>query len=455
MAIFKSASIRASLLLGIVATASSAAFNFFNPSKPDSIPKLISGTGLYSNILAKTISPDVVPFDVNAPLWTDGAVKQRYIAVPPGQSVVYSDTADVYKYPDGAMVIKNFSVDTIPGNPASRILWETRFSGVKIVGGKEKWFLWSYHWRLDQTDADLVPDSGQDATVRVYRKGLAAAPFMKKWRFPGKTQCAACHRIQTTDGRAVLAFFTAQLNRPWSGNPSVNQLQHFFDLGLLKLAAGAPAPNYALSPKWARWDDTTASLDVRARSYIAGNCSGCHGTRGILTNATLNVTLDYDFHDMKPHMDFVSKKLIGAFPLDSAGLVVPGRPDRSVLLYRQKMRNQVEGSFTAERMAMPPLGSFEPDTNAINMMTQWIATMGSAPIREALGPHALRHPIRVAEGKLMLPAGEDGVLTLMDAKGRPIALKRLDGTTYRIVGEANPGVYFLFRNGAPAGRIVL
>jgi hypothetical protein len=440
----------------LIATAAHPSFNFFNPSKPDSIPKLISGTGFYGDILKKQISADVVPFDVNAPLWTDGAVKQRYIAVPPGQSVVYSDTADMYKYPDGAMVIKNFSVDTIPGNPASRILFETRFSGVKIVGGKEKWYLWSYHWRLDQKDADLVPDSGQDATVRVYRNGLAAAPFMKKWRFPGKTQCAACHRVQTSDGRAVLAFFTAQLNRPWSGNPSVNQLQRFFDIGMLKLAAGATAPNFALSPKWARWDDTTASLDLRARSYVAANCSGCHGTRGILTNATQSVTLDYDYHDMKPHMDFVSKKLIGAFPLDSAGLVVPGHPERSVLLYRQKMRNQIEGNFAAERMAMPPLGSFEPDTNAIDMMAKWIAAMGSAPVRDAIAAHAGFGGILVRDGKLILPAGaEAGELVLMDAKGRPSVLKRVDDRTFRIEGNPKQGIYFLFRNGAPVGRIVM
>lgn len=60
---------------------------------------------------------------------TDGAIKQRYIAVPAGQSFVYDDTTDTYGYPDHAVVMKNFSVDTIPGNPASRILFETRFSG--------------------------------------------------------------------------------------------------------------------------------------------------------------------------------------------------------------------------------------------------------------------------------------------------------------------------------------
>ncbi|MDB5104908.1 MAG: hypothetical protein JWP91_2597 [Fibrobacteres bacterium] len=449
----------ASLMLGIAATAASAAFNFFNPSKPDSIPKLISGTGMYKNMATKELTPDIVAFDVNAPLWTDGAVKQRYIAVPPGTSVIYSDTADLYKYPEGAVVIKNFSVDTIPGNPASRILFETRFVGMRKIAGKEKWFLWSYHWRLDQTDADLVPDSGQDATVRVYRNGTAAAPFMKKWRFPGKVQCAACHRIQTSDGRNVLAFFTAQLNRPWSGNASINQLQHFFDIGLLKSEVGAAAPDFAAAPKWARWDDTTASLDLRARSYLAGNCSGCHGTRGLLTNATLNVTLDYDYHDMKPHMDFLAKKLIGVFPLDSAALIVPGRPDRSVLLYRQKMRNQKDLDFTAERMAMPPLGSFEPDTNAINLISKWIVAMGPASIDGAIAAHGMGGAAQLRNGRIHLSeawmGGGAGTLVLMDLQGKSIPLERIDARTYRIAGKIGAGMHLLLWNGRPAAKLML
>lgn len=172
------------------------------------------GTGMYKNILAKEISPDITPFEVNAPLWTDGAVKQRYIAVPAGKSVVYDDTSDIYAYPDGAMPIKNFSVDTIPGNAASRILFETRFSGVKIVAGQPKWYLWSYRWRLDQTDADLVSDTGENATVRVWRNGLNQPAYNKNWRFPGKLQCAACHRIQGSGGRVDWPS-----SRPNSTNP--------------------------------------------------------------------------------------------------------------------------------------------------------------------------------------------------------------------------------------------
>jgi hypothetical protein len=432
-----------------------AGFKFFNPAIADSIPKLISGTGMFQDVAAKEIGTDVIPFEVNTPLWTDGAVKQRFVAVPAGKSITYDDTADTYVYPDRAMVMKNFSVDTIPGNPASRILFETRFSGVRIVSGKEKWYLWTYHWRLDQTDADLVIDSGENATVRVYRNGTANAPFLKKWRFPGKLQCAACHRVQAAGGRNVLAFFTAQLNKPLSADPGKNQLTHLFDLGILKTKDGS-RPDLSKSPKWAAWNDASATLETRARSYIAANCSGCHGSRGIATNATLDVTIDYDFHDMKPRTDLVAKKLVGTFPLDSAGLVVPGRPDRSVLLYRQKMRNQKNLDFGAERMAMPPLGSFEPDTNAVNMMTQWIAAMNSSALHDSEIPAQQGYRL---QGRLLnLPeassAGAERDVALVGLTGGRVPLSRLRAGFYRIEGPLPKGIHFLMVDRRIAQRFV-
>lgn len=434
-------------------------YRFFNPAIADSIPKLISGTGMYQDLPTRKFNAEVIPFEVNTPLWTDGAFKERYIALPAGTSVIFNDTADMYSYPDRAMVIKNFSVDTIPGNPASRILFETRFSGVRLVAGKEKWYLWTYRWRLDQTDADLVADAGQSVTVRVYRDGVGKAPFLKKWHFPSKNQCAACHRVQGTGGRNVLAFFTAQLNKPQAGNPSMNQLDRLFQIGVLKMAAGAGAkPDFSKSPKWVPLDDPTASLEHRSRSYIAANCSGCHGQRGISTGAVLGVTIDYDYHDMKVRTDLATKKLQGVFPLDSAGLVVPGHPERSVLIYRQKMRNQMDQDFNPEMMAMPPLGSFEPDTNAIKVMSQWIAAMPPTAIH---GVHAVKSSgaaVRI-RGRILEISGPladgPGEFSLIDLKGTRIDLKQVQPGTFQMARPLTPGIHFLLSDGRIIQRVAM
>jgi hypothetical protein len=432
---------------------SRAAYNFFNPAVRDSIPKLISGTGMYADISAKAVSPDLHHFDVNSPLWTDGAAKDRYIAVPPGASIVYGDTADNYGYPDRAMVIKNFAVDTIPGDPSSRILVETRFTALRKIGNQEKWYLFTYRWRPDQSDADLVPETGVSALVQTWPQGPAGQPFQKKWRFPSVPQCAACHRNGAKPGRVVLAFFTAQINRPLAADPSKNQIDHFFDVGLFTPASARP--NTALSPRWARHDDGSASLELRSRSYIAANCSGCHGSRGIASGATPNVTMDFDFHDMRVRTDMAVKPLFGAFPVDSAGLLVPGRPDRSIVLYRQQVRNEIPGDFGASRFAMPPLGSYEPDTSAIKVMSAWIGSMGASPVREA--GHHPAPGIRVRDGRIHLPAGLQGRgdgPALTDLRGRKIPLRHLGGGVYRIGEPLRPGIHLLMVEGEVVRRIV-
>lgn len=430
-------------------------YRFFNPAVLDSIPKLISGTGMYKNISTKEINADVIPFEVNTPLWTDGAFKQRYIAIPSGTAVIYDDTAHTYAYPDRAMVIKNFSVDTIPGNVASRILFETRFSGVRIVAGKEKWYLWTYRWRLDQTDADLVANEGESATVRVYNNGTGNPPFLKKWHFPSKVQCAACHRVQSTGGRTVLAFFTAQLNKPLAANPSVNQLDRLFQLGVLKMKTG-DKPDFSKSPKWASMTDETATLEHRSRSYLAANCSGCHSQTGINNGAVLNVTIDYDFHDMKVRTDLVTKKLISPFPLENPGLIVPGSPERSVVIYRQKMRNQKDQDFTLERMAMPPLGSYEPDTTAIKVMSQWVAAMPGSSIHGVHAGKAAGAAVRIRGSLLEITgplAQSAGEFQLADLKGVRTPLTRIQPGIFRMEKPLAPGIHFLMADGRIIQRI--
>jgi hypothetical protein len=430
-------------------------YRFFNPANADSIPKLISETGMYKNILTKEINTDVIPFEVNTPLWTDGAFKERYIAIPSGASVIYDDTADIYAYPDRAMVIKNFSVDTIPGNIASRILFETRFSGVRIVSGKERWYLWTYRWRLDQTDADLVATEGQSVTVNVYRNGTDSAPVLKKWRFPSRIQCAACHRVQGTGGRTVLAFFTAQLNKPLASNPSVNQLDRLFQLGVLKMKTGAK-PDFSKSPKWASINDETATLEHRSRSYLAANCSGCHGQKGIATGAVGGVTIDYDYHDLAVRTDLVTKKLYASFPLVNPGLIVPGFPERSVIIYRQKMRNQKDQDFSQERMAMPPLGSYEPDTTAIKVMSQWVTAMPGSSIHGVHAGKAAGAAVRI-RGSLLEITGPlaqiSGEFELADLKGARIPLTRIQTGLFRMEKPLAPGIHFLMSEGRIIQRI--
>ena len=76
-------------------------------------------------------------------------------------------------------------------------------------------------------------------------------------------------------------------------------------------------------------DDGKHSLDERARSYLAVNCSVCHRFGGGGT-ALIDLTKEKSLKEMKLFMP----PMLGAFNLPEAAGGCAGNPGRSVLLYR-------------------------------------------------------------------------------------------------------------------------
>jgi len=171
----------------------SAAFHYWNPLDTATVPKTLSATGLYTNITAapyfkKTMDTNAIHFEVNAALWSDAAHKRRWIMLKDRNrvdgkgSIKYEEKNDYWTYPDSAVVIKNFHIDTIPGDTNSRVLWETRFlvnkkDTVDAAKGvfMDQWYGYSYKWRANQLDADLVSAIGMDDTIRVWPNARAWA----------------------------------------------------------------------------------------------------------------------------------------------------------------------------------------------------------------------------------------------------------------------------------------
>jgi hypothetical protein len=60
----------------------------------------------------------------------------------------------------------------------------------------------------------------------------------------------------------------------------------------------------------------------------------------------------------------------GNLSIQDAGVVVPGAPERSVLLARMKADQSAR---------MPPLGSTLPDPEGVPLIEEWIASLDSCP----------------------------------------------------------------------------
>jgi hypothetical protein len=425
---------------------SAAAWKHFDPSDTSQVPKRFSQTGFYTAWQAKIVTPEAAAFDVNSPLWSDHAVKSRWILLKEGSAKVRFDPdSDYWEYPDGAVFVKLFRHDTLAGDTASRIWWETRVlvnkEGYDSSAARtfDSWYAFSYKWRPDGSEAFLVPRTGLDTFLSVRSGGKRG---FRKWSFPSAGACNECHRQYEKDrdafqGRAILGFFTPQLNRPAVGSAGVTQIAELFRKGILGRAGTAPSETeLAAMPKWARPEDESASLDLRARAYIAANCSGCHGMRGLATHATPNIAdLDYDFFKRPagagagpiPSMELRNVS-VGVWDLRSIiengrtvepALIVPGHPELSVLLYRMRHRNTLPPgemeSYAKAEAQMPPLGVFVEDTVATAMIARWIRGLPEqVSIRKGMDSKAEARGPRVRGGGIWL--GVDAGWTGLDGR---------------------------------------
>ena len=73
-------------MLGVPALVS-AAFRYFDPTKPGEIPQLLSQTGFYTNLANRTVDTAAKPFTVNSALWSDGSLKKRWVILRPGRKI--------------------------------------------------------------------------------------------------------------------------------------------------------------------------------------------------------------------------------------------------------------------------------------------------------------------------------------------------------------------------------
>jgi hypothetical protein len=91
------------------------------------VPPTLRETGCFVGDEVLTPAPELVPYEVNSPLWTDGAFKQRFFATPAGSVVGIAGDAP-WDFPVGSVIVKNFGFELADasGHLAPRIV-ETRF----------------------------------------------------------------------------------------------------------------------------------------------------------------------------------------------------------------------------------------------------------------------------------------------------------------------------------------
>ncbi|HEX4797114.1 MAG TPA: PQQ-dependent sugar dehydrogenase, partial [Humisphaera sp.] len=201
-----------------------------------SFPTKLSETGLFRSTKDNIPDPALIAYDVNAPLWSDGAAKERFIAVPNDGKLEMTPTHG-WNCPEGTVLVKTFSLETQAGMPR-RI--ETRLL-TKQLG---QWVGYSYLWNDDQTDATLVAAEGIDRDYSVRDATAQGGERTQRWHFPSRAECMTCH---SRAANFVLGLSTLQLNRDHEyAGMRENQLSHLERLGMLSVDYGAHVRQWVL-----------------------------------------------------------------------------------------------------------------------------------------------------------------------------------------------------------------
>jgi hypothetical protein len=463
---------------------SHGAWKFFNPTVESNVPAKFSQTGFYANWANKTVTPEAHYYEVNSPSWNDFAIPYRWLLLPPNTKIVFEDTSDYWDYPNGATFVQLFKQETAPGDSSTAIFWETRVLVNKedTKYGMDEWYAFTYKWRPDGSEANLIGASVEDTVLNValtfWPKGKSNPSSIRKWHYPDRYQCIQCHRtsfdgVEKTHARSILGFFTAQINRPSKADASVNQITELFNKGLLtwkSKGAAAPTPvEIATMPRWYAITDSSQDLNKRARAYLGANCSGCHGDRGISFGATMGARPNHDYYRGVSHQQLNTLELGSDYGIDSSRLLMPGKPEKSIVLYRQTQRasyardvqlwnenadpsrpTNPELYWYMPRDAMPPLGTYEPDTTALKILTQWILTFDVAAdrlerpvaIHSSNKPISLRLPYLQAN-HLVIPNDMQGRVTLVGIHGREYGLVPIASHVYSLPSTLKRGVYII------------
>ena len=296
-------------------------------------PATLGSTGCFSIVEGTAIAyPGLIPFDLRSELWSDGALKRRWIGLPDGAALTTAANGSL-DAPDGTIVVMELAYETTPGQPATRRVMETRF--LRRRAGV--WEGFSYQWNLDSPGADPVLLDDVESTL----DWPLDAGGSHTHSYPSRAQCDRCHHASVGP---LLGLRAPQLGRWFDyGGVIAEQVATLEHLGVTPPSSGQTDDAVAAP------HDPAESDYRRVRGYLAANCAHCHNPGG-----------EQPTRDLRWETDLAGTNL--------CGVVTPGDAAASIVHQR-----------VSTRPGMPPLATLQVDPLIVDVLAAWIDAIATCP----------------------------------------------------------------------------
>ncbi|MGH7818439.1 MAG: hypothetical protein ACREQ9_01575, partial [Candidatus Binatia bacterium] len=338
-----------------------------------------------------------VPFDLNTILFSDYALKDRFLFLPPDdagnpvkaefQDHETCDTLNIYdcftatlKFPVGTVFAKTFSFQNGSAEDVveTRLLikrqrssgevhwvglpylWVTdpdgtRHADLKIEGATKR-----AQWDYDDPDPEVVDADGK----RLHYTGAT-----EQYAIPDAGACILCHNGDDLEaGAPPIGPKIRNLNKDRDyADGRTNQLAFLQQKGLLDL----PDEPSGLE-KMAKWNvpgssgespDSPADVHKRVRAFLEVNCLHCHNPAGNAQNSGLQLD---SFREPMGEAHGICKVPIAAGRAADFGNydIQPGNAGQSILPHRL--------ASVAPGIRMPPLSRSVMQKEAVELVTKWV-----------------------------------------------------------------------------------
>jgi uncharacterized repeat protein (TIGR03806 family) len=292
----------------------------------------------------------VIPYKPASELFSDYALKKRFVWLPNGTKATYVSDSEVLNLPVGAALVKTFYYNRVQPSNTTKII-ETRV----MIRKANSWIFADYVWNADQTEATLQT---QGSTIPITWIDETAASHTIDYKIPSENECKMCHDISAVS--MPIGIKPQNLNNPYNyGNATKNQLDKWIEFGYLE--DNLPAEIVSTVD----YNDTSKSLDLRVRSYLDINCAFCHQTGGNVEFVNIRMAFNQTTNPL--NMGVCAPALLAVPGISHGQIVSPQNPNESTLLYTL--------NTNATMFRMPRIGRTVVHEEGIQLVTAWINSL--------------------------------------------------------------------------------